>query len=212
MTVFDLLFLITIVIAVTALLRAAYALVRGRRRVAPRILLRLGVFLGVYAAALIAVSVTSAPHVLGLHQPQCFDEWCLTVERVAHRQTIGHALRGVVARGRFYLVTVQVSNKSKRTSQRAIDAQVYLVATTGRRYDPAPGAQAALDVSGRGGQPLDTEMPPGGAFTRTVVFDLPRTVQPGGLGVIHGLFPTILIIAHPQSFLHKPAILALPTS
>ncbi len=55
----SLLFLITVVIAVIALLRAGYAVVRGRRRVAPRILLHLGAFLGVYAAALIAVSLTS---------------------------------------------------------------------------------------------------------------------------------------------------------
>ncbi len=212
MTIFDLLFLITVVIAVIALLRAGYALTRGRRRVAPRILLRLGAFLGVYAAALIAVSMTSTLHVLGVHQPQCFDEWCLTVERVVRRQTIGHAPRGVVARGCFYLVTVQVSNEGKRTSQRAIDAQVYLVDTTGRRYDPAPAAQRTVDVSGDGGQPLDTAMPPGGAFTRTVVFDLPRAAHPSGLGVIHGLIPTILIIAHPQSFLHKPTILMLPPS
>ncbi len=210
MTVFDLLFFLTVGIAVGAVLRIAYALARGRGRVARRILLSLGMLLGVYAAALITVSVTSTPHVLGLHQPDCFDEWCLTVERVVHRQTIGHGPRDVVARGRLYLVTVRVSNDGKRTSQRAVDAQVYLVDTTDRRYDPAPTAQAAVDKSGQGGQPLDTELPPGGAFTRTIVFDLPQTVQPHSLVVIHGLFPTILIIAHPQSFLHKPTILTLP--
>jgi len=127
------------------------------------------------------------------------------VERVARRRAIGAA----TARGQFYLVTVRASSRAQRISQRARDAQVYLLDARGRRYDPAPDAQRALDAAGAGGQPLDTELPPGGSFTRTVAFDLPADARRVGLVMVHGLFPGVLVIGGPQSFLHKPTIVIL---
>ena len=49
MTIFDLLFIMMVIITVVALLSAGYALVRGRWRAAGGILLRVGVLLGLYA-------------------------------------------------------------------------------------------------------------------------------------------------------------------
>ncbi len=205
MTIFDLLLLLTVVAAAVALLRVAYLLAHGRWRAARGAIFGLGAILGVYAAALVAVSLFSPQRVMGLHQDRCFDDWCLAVERVARRRTIGTA----TARGQFYLVTVRASSRARRISQRALDAQIYLLDAQARRYDPAPAAQRALDVTGAGGQLLDTELPPGGSFTRTVVFDLPPDARRVGLVMVHGLFPGILVIGDPQSFLHKPTIIAL---
>lgn len=211
-TIFDLMFLVTVVLVLAALVGALYALARGRGQAAWRSLVRLGAGLGLYAVVLIAVSLTSTPRILGPHQPQCFDEWCVRVTQVVQGQTIGWGRRQITAQGRFYRVTLQVSNAGQRTSQRAVDAQVFLVDPTGRRYDPASNAQRTLDASGAGGQALATVLAPSASVTRTVVFDVPRPVHPSGLVVVHGLFPTLLIIAHPRSLLHQPTILTFPTS
>lgn len=151
------------------------------------------------------MSLASPQRVLALHQDRCFDDWCLAVERVAHTQVI----RGVQARGRFYLVTVLVSSRARGISQRARDAQVYLVDAQGGRYNLAPAAQCALDRSGAGGQPLDTELAPSGTFMRTSAFDIPLHALRVGLVVTHGLFPDVLVIGGQQSFLHKPTIILL---
>lgn len=206
MTISDLALLLTALAAAVALLRIAYLLARGRWRAARRTAVGLGATLGLYAVALVAVSLASPQRVLGLHEDRCFDDWCLAVERVTHPHSIG----ALSARGRFYLVTVQVSSRARGIVQRARDAQVYLLDARGRRYDPAPAAQRALDASGAGGRPLDTELAPGGSFTRTVAFDLPPDARRGALVVAHGLFPDLLVIGDAQSFLHKPTIVPLP--
>ncbi len=212
MTVFDLLLLITVFITVVALLSGAFYLARRRWRPLRRILLGLSILLGSYAAVLMTVSLTSPQQVLGPHQVRCFDDWCLSVQQVARRHTVGRWPHIATARGQFYLVTVEVSSQAQRVSQRAVDAQVYLLDANGRRDDPAADAQQELDATGSGGQPLDTELPPGGSFTRTVVFDTPMEGRPIGLVVVHGLFPAVLVIGDPQSLLHKPTLLALGDS
>jgi len=209
MTVSDLLLMLTVLATVVGLLLGACCLARRRWRPARRILLALSVFPGSYAAVLVTVSLVSPQQVLGPHQGRCFDDWCLSVQRVARQHTVGRWPHVATARGRFYLVTVEVSSRAQRISQRAVDAQVYLLDASGQHYDPVPDAQQALDATGSGGQPLDTELPPESSFTRTVVFDMPMEGRPSGLVVVHGLFPAVLVIGDPQSFLHKPTLLAL---
>jgi len=205
MTIADLLFLLTVVVTVVALARVCYLLARRRWTSAWATLLGLGASLGLYMTALVAVSLTSPQQALGLGQDRCFDDWCLSVQGVARR----HAIGAVTARGQFYLVTVRAFSRATGISQRARDAQVYLLDARGQRYDPAPAAGRAQDAAGAGGQPLDTELGPGASLTRTVTFDLPPDASHVALVVVHGLFPSVLVIGDPQSFLHKPTIMPL---
>jgi hypothetical protein len=75
--------------------------------------------------------ILSPQQVLAMHQLRCFDDWCASVERVELQPAIGK----VKAQGTFFLVTVQVTSKAKRISQRALDAAVYLLDGRGIRYD-----------------------------------------------------------------------------
>ena len=210
MTIFDLLLLLTALITMYSLGRVGYLLARSRWRPAGRLLLRLCAFLGIYALVLVAVSLTSSRRVLGMHQPRCFDEWCLQVERLTWRSTVGERQPMSLARGRYALVTVRVLSRAKRANQRALDARIALLDAAGRRYDPDATAQGALDAQGAGGRPLDSEVGPGGSFTRTVAFDVPA--HPGNLDLLveHGLFPDLLVIGDAQSFLHRPTVISLP--
>jgi hypothetical protein len=88
---------------------------------------------------------------------------------------------------------------------------IYLLDASYQRSDPSPAGQQALDATGQGGQPLSSELAPGGSFTRTVVFDLPKGSSHLALVVTHGLFPDLLVIGSEQSFLHKPTIIELQT-
>ena len=147
-----------------------------------------------------------------MHQNRCFDDWCLSVEQVVQQPIVGSAPMLVRAQGVFDLVTVRVSSRARRVSQRALDAQVYLLDARRQRYNPDPAGQQALDASGHGGQPLDSELAPGGSFTRTVVFDVPKGLSHLVLVVTHGLFPDVLVIGSDQSFLHKPTIIRLQST
>ncbi|MDQ2903875.1 MAG: DUF4352 domain-containing protein [Chloroflexota bacterium] len=169
----------------------------------------LGSFLVVYAVVLLSVSLLSPQRVLAMHQDRCFDDWCHSVERVVPQSTVGNAPMVVTAHGTFYLVTVRVSSRARGITQRALDAQVYMLDASDQRYDPDASGQQALDATGQGGLRLDSKVAPGGSFTCTVVFDLPKGSSHLALVVTHGLFPDVLVIGSEQSFLHKPTIFQL---
>jgi hypothetical protein len=210
-TIFDLLLIFAFVGCVLGLLYLLYTLIRRQWVRARRVLLALAIFLVLYSAVLLGVSLLSPQRVLAMHQDRCFDDWCLSVERVVRQPTVGTSPTVATARGQFYLVTVQVSSRARGISQRALDAQIYLLDARGQRYDPSPMGQRVLDTAGQGGQPLNSEIAPGGLFTRTVVFDLPPGASHLALVVTHGLFPDVLVIGSEQSFLHKPTIIQLQT-
>jgi Domain of unknown function (DUF4352) len=209
MTVFDLVFLLAIVGCVLALVALGSFLLRRHWRSARRVALALGSFLALYAGVLLSVSLFSPQHTLAMHQDRCFDDWCLSVERVVQQPSVGALPMIVAARGEFSLVTVRVSSRAKAITQRAPDVQVFLLDGSHQRYEPSPSGQQALDAIGGGGQPLSSELAPGGSFTRTIVFDLPKGSSHLALVVTHGLFPDLLVIGSEQSFLHQPTIIEL---
>jgi Domain of unknown function (DUF4352) len=208
-TIFDLLFIACFLAAVLSLLRAAYTACRRRWASSARLLRQLGYGVAVYAAVLVVVSLTSHPKILRMGQKQCFDEWCISVERAAQQSQVGRPPAIARARGVFCVVTVRVSNAAQRRAQRETDVGVCLIDREGHRYDPSPQGQLALDATGTGGRDLTTKMPPGGSFERTLVFDLPKDTADLGLVVTHGLFPGALIIGDSQSFLHPPIVVRL---
>lgn len=141
-----------------------------------------------------------------MHQDRCFDDWCLSVERVVQQVTIGGSPKVDTAHGTFYLVTIRVLSKARAITQRALDVQIYLLDKRNQRYNPDAAGQQALDATGQGGQPLNSELAPGSSFTRTIVFDIPKGLSQLALVVTHGLFPDVLVIGSEQSFFHKPTI------
>ncbi len=209
MTLFDLVLILAVLGCILALFVLGYSLLRRKWTRAKRTLLLLGSFLVMYAIVLLSVSLFSPQRVLAMHQNRCFDDWCLSVEQVVQQPTVGTAPTVITARGEFYLVTMRISSQARGITQRALDAQVYLLDAKGQRYDLDSPGQQALDASGQGGLPLNSELAPSSSFTRTVVFDLPRSSSELSLVVTHGLFPDILVIGSDQSFLHKPTIIQL---
>jgi hypothetical protein len=205
MTIFDLFLIFSVFIICVALLGMLIALVMHRWVMLKRLALAVAIYLSIYALLLVGFALLSPQQVLAMHQLRCFDDWCASVERVAHEPAIGP----VQAQGAFYLVTVQISSQAKRVSQRALDAGVYLLDEQGKRYDPSIQGQQALEAVGLAGEPLNSVVDPGGAFNSTIAFDLPSSSDRPVLVFTHGDFPGRIIIGDDHSFFHKPTIIRL---
>ena len=205
MNIFDLVLLFSVVVVLLGLVGILLSLVTRRWMMLRRFSWGLVSFLGVYALVLASVSLFSPQRVLAMREVRCFDDWCLSVERVEKQPAIGAAQ----AHGDFYLVTLQVSNRARGIRQRANEVAVYLIDERGVRIDPSPEGEQALTEAGLAGRPLTTMMEVGGGFEHTAVFDIPREITQLDLITDHGAFPGRIIIGSDQSWLHKQTIVHL---
>jgi hypothetical protein len=205
MTISDLIFLFSVLLILLALASLLVALLARKARLARLIGMGIGAYLVLYALTLVIVSLASPQQVLGINEDRCFDDWCIAALDVKEQPAIG-ATR---AQGEYAVVTMRVTSRAKGIRQRAVDAAIYLLDASGRRYDPSPEGQKALEEAGRAGRPLASYLNPGDSFTHTAAFDLPAGTAPYALVTTHGLFPGYLIIGDSQSFLHKPVILRI---
>jgi hypothetical protein len=166
MTVFDMLFIVAAVASAVTIAVAAVFAVRGQHSRALK-LFRLYCICGVsYFAIGIAVAFLRPQRVLNVGDPWCFDDWCLTVEKVVRTDSTSEI---------SYNVDLRISSRARRATQRANKAWIYLIDERGRRYsaDPAPSAV-----------PLDVLLRPLESASTQRVFHVPRDTH--GLGLITG--------------------------
>ena len=207
MTIFDLLFLVSVAGCAFAVVGLFGALVVRRWAAARAILLALVGYGLLYALGLVAVSALSPQRVIPTGQAQCFDDWCVAVSHAAQAPTLHVGEQTIGAQGRFLVVTLQVTSTAKRVSQREQIAQVYLVDGAGRRYDISAVGQRALDAAELSGPALDSAIEPGGTFIHTVVFDAPADATNFSIVVAHPAFPGVVVIGDDQSFFHHPTLM-----
>jgi hypothetical protein len=205
---FELIFIACALLVISLSVRLVYLLLRRRWRMAAVTLVWLGAMIVAYATTLIVTSLTSSPKYVPLGTEFRFDDWCFAVERSQTARSLGEGPGALHPAGEFRLITIRVSNRGRGRAQRERNVGAYLLDTSGRRLDVSASAQAELDASGRGGQPLDSLVPPGSSITRTLVFDVPADARDLGAVVFHGTGPRIIIGAD-QSYLHAPTITRL---
>jgi hypothetical protein len=192
MTLFDLIFIAVFLVSVAVLLAAAVAAIRGHRPRALGLLRGLGGLIGVYLAVVIAVSIDSPRRSIPLKEPRCFDDWCVSVDRV-DRTAAGADVS--------YAVTLRLSSRARTRAQRENGVSVYVVDEHGRRFEPEVNPKDA---------PFDVLLQPGEAVDATRRFLLPADVQGPGLVIAHERFPGIFIIGDDQSLFHKPSVIPFP--
>ena len=105
------------------------ALIRRRFAVVRRLSLIGGAWLALYGAALLAVSLTSAPVQLAPGQERCFDEMCFSVTQVT-----ASAVGAPAAAQRYYTVTIQLRNAARGTAQKPDSPAVRLIDQRGQLY------------------------------------------------------------------------------
>ncbi len=194
MTIFDLLFLAVFFASVVMLALTGFAALRGRRAQAVALLRRLGICAGIYLAIVILVSLVSPRRILNVGDDRCWDDWCMTVADV--RKTPAD-------NGSRYVVTIRISSRARRVSQRGLGTHVYLMDDQGHRYDPIPDPEAI---------PFDILLQPQEVVTTTRVFELPTDAQDPVLVATHGEgFPGWFIIGDSASLFHKRTVVRLST-
>jgi hypothetical protein len=189
MNIFEPLFILLVLTALGALVTAAVLAARGRRDRSGRILRRLGIGVGVYVAILVLSALGTQPRVYHVGEAQCFDDWCLTVvdaRPVRHADSVA------------WTVTLRLSSRARRITQRENDAAVYLTDARHRRFDPVHDDAAV---------PLDAPLGPGESVGAIRRFELPADASDVGLAFTHnGGFPIGAFIITENAWFHGPAI------
>jgi len=168
MTIFDLLFLLAILASVVTLVLAVVLAVRGRLASAFKILRIYAIGALAYLAGGIAVSYLKPQKVLRVGEPWCFDDWCLTVNKVS--QVAGPT-------DVSYRVEFTILSRAGRISQRANGAWMYLIDDRAQRYTPDPDPSAV---------PLNVLLQPDETVQTSRVFQVPNNVRELGLVTGHG--------------------------
>lgn len=189
MSLFDLLFILIFLSTILTVVAIAILLICRRRVVARRILIAQAATVGLYLSVLIVVSLLSQRRVLKIGENQCFDDWCASVIDV-HKQRSADRTS--------YRVTFRLSSRAKGRPQRALDAHVYLIDDSDRRYDPLPAGSAI---------PFDVLLKPQESVETTRVFEIPSSAANPAIVVSHGEgFPGWFIIGGSNSLFHQPTV------
>jgi len=192
MTLFDLLFLASFLASLITLGAAAYAAIRGHT---PRAFSILGAWLVcvvLYLGVSVAVAYAAPQRVIAMGTPWCFDDWCLTAEKVHHTNA-------------GYDIYLRISSEAKRVTQRANGAWIYLRDENDTHYDPTPDPKEV---------PLDVLLRPGESVAAQRSFNVPPNVHELGLVTGHGGPPcgvmSLVIIGQSGCLFHKQTMIRLP--
>ncbi len=195
MNIFDLLFIGLFLAAAASLLAAGVACISGRRVRALRILGVLGACAAIYFSIVCIVSAATSRKVLNAGDPQCNDDWCISVKGAAR-------IPGNLSI--TYDVILHIWSRAARVAQRENNVIVYLTDDRGRRFDSTPQIS---DV------PFNIFLQPGESITAHRIFNVPADAR--GVGVVVarecgalGCFPGYLIITE-NNWFHKPAVVRL---
>jgi hypothetical protein len=167
-----------------------------------------------YLGALLTVSLTSQERVLPRGETLRFCGFYLdchlgvAVEGVKRHATIGERR----AAGVFYVVAVRVSSDARRATLHLARPELLVVDREGRSYARSLEAEEALGASGDSAS-LVRPVPAGESYLTSVVFDLPAEIEEPRLLArdVSGIDRVLeaVLIGDEDSFLHKPAVLAL---
>ncbi len=185
----DLLFIALFFATVGTLITAAWRALSGQRQRAESILLRLLAAAVLYFAVVIVTSLILPRRVLKPGDPQCNDDWCISLTGFRR------APQGTQV---AYTVDLRVFSRAKRVSQREKNMAVYLTDQNGQRYDPLPEARTT---------PFDVLLAPGDSVAVSRSFLLPASASDVGAVMAHeGGFPIGWFIIGYDTWFRKPTL------
>lgn len=193
MKIFDLLFILIFFATAVAVATAIFQAVRGHGRKSLRVLGISAVSLAVYFAICCATTLLTPRRVLNLHQPQCFDDWCVALEDVIEMRD-GPNVR--------HAITIRIFSEAKRVAQRENGIAFYMEDDRGQRY---PVLSTPSDT------PSNILLQPGESVTLSRGYEFPPNTHLAGFVVTHqGGFPIgWFVIGEGQSLFHKEPITRL---
>ncbi|HTM04851.1 MAG TPA: hypothetical protein VL173_15175 [Vicinamibacterales bacterium] len=123
---FDLLAMGSVAATAIAILRVAYLFVRGRWPQGQRTLKHWGIGAAAYCTLAILIGAARPERSIGLGQRWCFDDWCVSVDRVSRRSAATDTL---------VTLDLEAYNNGGRT-QRALYPWMFLRDDQGHRFEP----------------------------------------------------------------------------
>jgi len=179
---------------IIALLFAASVFAAYRRQfsLARRLSWGGGAVAAVYVAGLAATNLSASPRVLPPGQDLRFCGFYLdchlaaAVEDTRVVDSLGLPPFQATPGGAFWVVTVRISSNARRAVLQLGDPQVFVVDARGQRYPPSALGAAALRALGVSAPGLDQPVAAGGAYTTSLIFDLPRNAGPFVLHIKDG--------------------------
>lgn len=134
---------------------------------------------------------TSTPvptiHIAGLNEAVEQDTFAISVTNVSEEPTVGNSFTQKKAQGIFYIVTVKIENKGKRTE--TVDSSMLKVKDSeGREFERSIEGQTAKGMAEGNVDLFLTQIQPGLSITGDIVFDLPPDVKNPMLVFREGLF------------------------
>lgn len=208
MSLFDLLFIVLFFATFVILVFILIAVMKGRRRIALRLLCILGASLGAYLLVVALVALASPQKILTQQQSRCFDEMCFSVTDVKVASKIGTGKQTVITGGKFYLVTIQVSCHGHGRAQSEAGVGISLVDAAGSTYKVSPAGQRGYETTNGPNPPLTVRVRPGESISTVQVFEVPGKTSGVSLHVSHS-GPGLFIIGDDESPLHKPTLIRL---
>jgi hypothetical protein len=191
-TPFDLLLIFLFLVAVSTLLAAVWFAVRQQFDRTRRTLVRLLVGTSAYMTIVVAVSLILPRRVGKLGDPQCFDDWCVSVAGFT-RMPEGTRVK--------YILEMQLSSRARRASQREKNLTVYLTDANGRRYDP---------VADKSYVPFSVLLQPQETVLVSRLFLVPADAADVGAVIDHeGGFPIGWFIIGYDTWFRKPLLVRL---
>jgi hypothetical protein len=187
---FDLLSIVAVLAAAVTALRIVSLLIRRRRPQAARVATRWAYCSAVYVAVSIGVSAMRTEHSIGLGERWCFDDWCISVDRVSRRAA------GVDL---IYTLDLQAHNAARRP-QAALHPWMFVRDVQGRHFAPDGRAWVAA---------VESPIPPYESHPFTVEFHVPADAHQLAFVTNHGsgtpcaLVPAVLIIGQGRCLFHK---------
>lgn len=192
MQFFDLLFIVLLLTSVGSLATAAWLALRRQFGRSRTILTRLLTGAVIYFATVIGASLILPRKVWAVGDPQCFDDWCISL--TGSRRTLQQDQVS-------YVIDLRLFSRARGIRQREKNLAVYLTDSQGRRYDP---------VTDQNATPFSVLLGPGEAVTASRLFLLPANAAEVAAVITHeGGFPIGWFIVGYDTWFRKPPIVRL---
>jgi hypothetical protein len=197
MSVFDLLFLLSVVALVIMLVALGVLILRGERRRARKILDILALYVASYCALAVVVDLLKPQRIIAVGEPWCFDDWCIQVESFTGAAD-GSRLR--------YTMQLRIFSTARRISQRAQGAWIYLIDSEGRLFTPNADSTTT---------PLTVRLAPEQSVNTQSNFEVPAEAHILGLVTGHGgafCGWSVLIVGEGGCLFNRPTMIRLQSN
>lgn len=215
------LFVLTGLVVMSALAAALWARRRNRPGLLRTALIGSAVWSALYVAALVAVSLTSAPRVLEAGEPKAFCGFYLdchvsvALEQVETAEAIGSGASRIDAEGTFYIVAVRYGSDAIDTHLTPSRPTAIVRDARGRTYERSALGERAFAATGRPSLGESRTLAPGEFYVTHFVFDLPPDVEEPVLDVSSGWgvdrLAELLLIGDEDSIFHARTVFRLAT-